>query len=251
MARFMTFAEIYGKVNDLCDDDSAAMVTAAKAAVNAAYRDLMTADEARPLWFRTKRKTFNLVAGTRSYTDQEAYAGVSAGALTSAGITDLGRIISLSVDGLVARAIDHAYAEAQADIFWDSNQTEDVPRLYMHEVAPFASSTAVAGPPAVTRTRSLLNTLHFFLMPNAAKAVGVVYETAFDALVNDADLPALPPQYHDSLVHGAMVEMEAFGWSAQSAVWGALYEKAKGEMVKENRTLLNEVQEPDIFTRLG
>ncbi len=243
MSNWLTFADIYGQVSDLIDDASTDRVTLAKKLVNHAYRDMMNADTMCPLWFRRKRGSFNTVAGTQAYTDNEAVGGATAGVMATAGITDLGRIVSMSVGGRPCRGADLNYVDENAVDFWDTSNREDYPKYYLHEVSRY-SAVAVTGPPAGNRTRLFLNTLNFFYTPNSIQAVRLTYEQVFADLSADTDVPLLPDHYHQALVPGAMTMMESFGKSALAAMWSSMYLAQKNAMIIENRRQINNYEVP-------
>ncbi len=226
MPNYLTFADIYGQMQDFCDEDGTEFTTILKKLANNAYRQMRNADKLQPLWFAQKRATFNLAAGTRNYHDG------TGGALRTAGIIDLKKVLALSVGGYECREVSREFAEREADTFYDDNTTESHPQNFLHQVEPLA---------AVANGVSVQNTLTFFYMPASAQAVGLVYEAAAADLSSDADIPLIPPEYHQGIVYGGMVLAEKFGLSVQALPWAQLYQDIERQMLDENRRQLNEV----------
>jgi hypothetical protein len=238
MSNWLTFSDLYTEVAGLVDvgTSNATMVAFIKKVVNQAYRQIRKADPKRPLWFTLKRGSFSLTADTRSYTDQEAIGATAQGALAAAGITDLSRVVSMSVGGYPCKQVTPQTVEANAYTFWDDNNKEDYPQNYILEVSPFTSSVSGAS----TRTRSILNTITFFLMPRSTQTVRLFYETRVADLSADTDLPQMPPEYHQGIIYGALAILDTFGFDvSRVSNWAQMYRTIVQDMLTVNRELLN------------
>lgn len=231
MANYKTFADLYGEARTLVDVGSSdtTFLALVKNCCNMAYRKMLKADTLTPMWFLMKRGTFNLAAGSRSYHDG------TGGVLTTASVTDIGKIHTMSVAGYKVGMVDHDVVDQHALRFWDDTVTEDYPKFCLHEQEPLT---------VAANSRSLKNTLTFFYMPSSVQAVRLSYERQVQDLSADTDIPVLPPEFHQAIIFGAASLLEKYGFSAAGSMsWQQLFLDAMNDLVATNRTRFNYVED--------
>jgi len=208
MADYLTYADIYGQVQNLIDDDDSDTLTVIKEIINNVYRDIIgefRKGKSIPRWLTDYDDALDTVAATRTTT------------LT--GANNVERVLSVSVDNQPCLPITMEELELgshegvrnkSAKYWWDTSSTSR-PTRYYHEKKYDAAGAEV-------------NKLYWFVLPDAAYDIRYWYEKRVSPLSADANVPLLPPFAHPALVLGSLAQAEMFDIRAKNGPWDVLYE---------------------------
>lgn len=214
MPDFKTYADIYGEVQNLVDDDNSTVLTVIKQVINNVYADIIGMSKAseNPFpWLINYDASLSTVASTRTT--------VITGALNAE------RIIKVSVDNQPCWPITYNQLEGgtkegpevrSPEYYWSTtNKTR--PQHFLH-----AKAYTTAGVES--------NTFLWFPLPDAAYTIRFWYEYRVSPMSAVGDVPVLPPWAHEALVFGTLVQLPLFDVRVKVGPWDVLYNKSLAQL---------------------
>jgi hypothetical protein len=115
------------------------------------------------------------------------------------------------------------YLEREKDLRNHENDSKGLPRRYMH--GKTYSSAGVES-----------NQLMWFEGADAAYQLRYWFEARASRLINSADVPLLPPQFHDMIVAGVVTRLAEYNVQVENAViWPSIYSAQLEKLSQFNR----------------
>lgn len=209
MADYLTYADIYGQVQDLIDDDDSDTLTIIQFVINNVYREVVAEfrkGRSLPPWLVDYDDTLDTTADQRYTTLNTENKNVE-------------RILAVSVDNQPCLPITPMELELGSnqksnnnspETWWSTSNTTRPTRFY-HE-----KTYAAAG----TETNKLL----WFPMPDAAYDIRYWFEKRV-SILSGTNAPILPPMFHHILVYGSLVQAEMYDIRVKAGPWDVLYDQ--------------------------
>ena len=207
MADFLTFADIYGQIQNLIDDDDTDVLTVIKQVINNIYREVMgefRKGRSIPDWLVDYDVALSTTASTRETT------------ITASILVE--RILKVSVDNQPCLPISVEELEGGAGVvagnkspeyWWSTTNTTRPPR-FRHSKTYTAAGVET-------------NKFQWFPLPDDTYTIRFWYEKRVSPLSADANVPFLPPFVHQILVVGSLVQLPMFDIRVRTGPWDSIY----------------------------